>query len=155
MTLDEAINLYEKRTEELYKAIPCDGCPFDKCKEEYRQLAEWLKELKELRDQTRWIPCSERLPEEHMHVLCQFTFGGMGECYLAHGRFHIVVGYGMTCNEVMVMAWMPLPKPYKAESEADFPQSEDIEPTVKGFAETMDIIENIGKTERSDAEWKS
>lgn len=50
MTLDEAINLYERQTEELYKAIPCDGCPFDKCKQEHRQLAEWLKELKEYRD---------------------------------------------------------------------------------------------------------
>lgn len=44
--LDEAINFYERQTEELYKAIPCDGCAFDKCKEERRQLAEWLRKLK-------------------------------------------------------------------------------------------------------------
>ena len=66
-------------------------------------------------EQTRWIPCSERLPEEYIHVLCQFTLGGMGECYLAHGLFHIVGGLVMTCNEVI--AWMPLPEPYQAESE--------------------------------------
>ena len=36
-----------------------------KCAEEHRQLAEWLKELKRLREQTRWISCSEkRFPEE-------------------------------------------------------------------------------------------
>lgn len=49
MTLEETINRYERQTEELYKAIPCDGCAFDKCKEEHRQLAEWLKELKAYR----------------------------------------------------------------------------------------------------------
>lgn len=30
----------------------------------------------------------------------------------------------------------------KAESE-DFPQAKDIEPTVKGFVDTMDILDNI------------
>ena len=68
-------------------------------------------------EQTRWIPVSERLPEDYIHVLCQFTLGGMGECYLAHGVFHVVGGLVMTCNEVI--AWMPLPQPYKTESESD------------------------------------
>ena len=49
MTLDEEINLCERRIEELYKAIPCDGCAFQKCKEENEQLAEWLRELKAYR----------------------------------------------------------------------------------------------------------
>lgn len=31
-----------------------------KCAKEHLQLAEWLKELKQLREQTRWIPCSEK-----------------------------------------------------------------------------------------------
>lgn len=61
----------------------------------------------------RWIPVSERLPEDYIHVLCQFTLGGMGECYLAHGVFHVVGGLVMTCNEVI--AWMPLPEPYKED----------------------------------------
>ena len=65
-------------------------------------------------EQTKWIPTSEKLPEDYIHVLCQFTLGGMGECYLAHGVFHVVGGVVMTCNEVI--AWMPLPKPYE-ESE--------------------------------------
>jgi hypothetical protein len=49
LTLDEAINRYERQTEELYNAIPCDGCAFNMCKKEHRQLAEWLRELKESR----------------------------------------------------------------------------------------------------------
>lgn len=31
------------------------------------------------------------------------------------------------------------------ESEADFPQTKDIEPTVKGFVDTMDILDRICK----------
>ena len=49
MTLDEYINLCGRRIEELYKAIPCEGCAFQKCKEENEQLLELLKELKEYR----------------------------------------------------------------------------------------------------------
>ena len=33
------------------------------------------------------------------------------------------------------------------ESEEDFPQAKDIEPTVKGFADTMDIIDRICEKE--------
>ena len=75
MTLDEAI----KHAEEI-----AEKCEFDtdwgignhfidrsgvadiiKCAEEHRQLAEWLKELKQLREQTKWIPVSEEsLPDE-------------------------------------------------------------------------------------------
>ena len=55
MTLDEAITFYERQTEALYTAIPCDGCPFDKCKEEHHQLAKWLKELKALRDFANFV----------------------------------------------------------------------------------------------------
>lgn len=62
MTLDEAIKHWEEKTEALYKAIPCDGCAFNECVKEHRQLAEWLKELKQLRKQTRWIPVGEEMP---------------------------------------------------------------------------------------------
>ena len=66
-------------------------------------------------EQTKWIPTSEKLPEDYIHVLCQFTLGGMGECYLAHGLFHIVGGVRLSHDEII--AWMSLPQPYKAESE--------------------------------------
>lgn len=80
MTLDEAIKHTEevvKEQEELankFKSLKDFGNTkssitygYEKSKkraDEYSQLAEWLKELKQLRGQTRWIPMSEGLPEE-------------------------------------------------------------------------------------------
>ena len=66
-------------------------------------------------EQTKWIPTSEKLPEDYIHVLCQFTLGGMGECYLAHGLFNIVGGVRLSHDEII--AWMPLPEAYEEESE--------------------------------------
>lgn len=66
-------------------------------------------------EQTRWIPCSERLPDINIHVLAQFVMGGMAECYYAHNWWHIVGGFRISGDEVI--AWMPLPQPYMTESE--------------------------------------
>ena len=41
---------------------------------ECRQLANWLKELKQLREQTKWIPVSERLPEKDDQYICTVKF---------------------------------------------------------------------------------
>ena len=48
MTLEEAIKHAEEKAEEFDKDIECDECT--KCADEHRQLAEWLRELKEYRD---------------------------------------------------------------------------------------------------------
>lgn len=36
---------------------------YHSCAEYHRQIAEWLKELNQLKEQTRWIPVSVRLPQ--------------------------------------------------------------------------------------------
>lgn len=61
-----------------------------------------------------WIPVSERLPETDDKVMCCTE--------TKKGNKNIVIGYymdgawrcGMNSN---VIAWMPLPEPYKGESE--------------------------------------
>lgn len=58
MRLIDAINHAREVSESQY------AC--EECKQEHKQLAEWLEELEELREKDRWIPCSERLPE---HIL--------------------------------------------------------------------------------------
>lgn len=47
--LEQAIAYHERKVNALKSAMPCDGCPIDECSEEHRQLAEWLRELRELR----------------------------------------------------------------------------------------------------------
>jgi hypothetical protein len=89
----------------------CDGCSLNYEQGNMGEQKETLETAIKVLEQTSWIPVSERLPEEYIHVLCQFTLGGMGECYLAHGVFHVVGGLVMTCNEVI--AWMPLPEPFQ------------------------------------------
>ncbi len=45
------------------------ACQEGECAERHRQFAEWLKELKQLREQTRWIPISERPPKNKQQCL--------------------------------------------------------------------------------------
>jgi hypothetical protein len=76
----------------------------------------------------QWIPCSERLPEEGERVLCTHL-GGLNpnrqviEHIYQNGKF--VLGWDMDMNPSSstfgqrymgkVIAWMPLPEPWKGE----------------------------------------
>ena len=142
MTLDEAIKHAEDVAEEqeklanTYESFKDCGNPKSSitsghkkclnCAEEHRQLAEWLKELKQLREQTRWIPVSERLPEDGRpvliyawnvhHVIARYdsfrTENGYKKCWVTADAWN-----GNTEIKRDVIAWMPLPKPYELESE--------------------------------------
>jgi hypothetical protein len=78
-------------------------------------LEEYINSLPPVKPQEpRWIPVSERLPEKEKEVLVSG--------YDTYGKKIIIARYqgeqyGFTCG--LVSAWMPLPKPYKAESEVN------------------------------------
>ena len=151
MTLDEAIKHAKEVAEEQEKAAKewhenqvrkCELISFaamdytheNECKEcasEHRQLAEWLKELKQLREQTKWILCSEKMPEEKEWIGTK-QFGttisdkvfvtlenSKGERYTQYLSFQN--GKLSTTDQSKVdtffkggtpIAWMPKPKPY-------------------------------------------
>lgn len=144
MTLDEAIKHIEKIAEENQRIadtgilfdnvtidmLYCDDTEvieehlanYQKCAERHRQFAEWLKELKQLREQTRWIPVKwipngrwgyPKLEDEYKHFL---TVDDKGE--------QTVQEFLLSLDEEPqpyftgmrnIVAWMPLPESYKTE----------------------------------------
>jgi len=134
MTLDEAIKHAEEvacKKESEAECIRSWGQENDtkkwaisceKYAKEHRQLAEWLKELKQLRKQTRWIPCSERLPEEDGQYLITVKYKPEADyenIYAEHGEW-IDGRWDMFCfghcGEVEgIVAWMPLPAPFEPQ----------------------------------------
>jgi len=123
MTLDEAIKRYADNAEYERTHGNLQGCL------DFSQLAEWLKELKQLREQIRWIPVSERLPKERDWYLAVFKESDTG--FQLIPRVADYIGRGENKWQLMdedslsseyrdlleCIAWMPLPEPYKAESE--------------------------------------
>lgn len=113
MTLDEAIIYAKEMSENQYIC--------EECQKEHRQLADWLEELKSLREKSKWIPCSERLPEDESYILVSFENSTMpdiaryeeddeGGTFYPRDDEKSYLRYGL-----FVIAWMPLPKPYREE----------------------------------------
>mgnify|MGYP004481589259 CR=1 FL=1 len=62
----------------------------------------------------QWIPCSERLPEDNTDVIICFHNGEITEMrYLGNEIFQGI--YEHTTKAIV--AWMPLPKPYRQNNE--------------------------------------
>ena len=112
MTLDEAItHAREVAKENREMAVP--GC--DERAAEHEQLAAWLTELKERREADRWIPVSERLPENDEYVLVYDN----SDMFVAW--FSKKLGWcsfdGDFDEHTPIIAWKPLPKPYESEDK--------------------------------------
>ena len=130
MTLDEAIKQIEEIVEENQKLVDthhvsdeltideiyCDDTEIieerltvhQKRADDFRQLAEWLRELKQLREHTSWIPVSERMPNFNDIVLASADTD--------YEELRVI----LTVYEAeeywfngKIKAWMPSPKPYK------------------------------------------
>ena len=78
--------------------------------------SEEYQRIEALPSASQWIPCSERLPETEDKVLCcTATKKGVKSivigCYMATMKYWAC---GMNSN---VIAWKPLPEPYKGEAD--------------------------------------
>ena len=109
----------EKRTEELYDET------MGKVANECKTCKERLQNLRPSAEAVQgWIPCSDRLPKaEDMYqppeqrYLCQLETHGMRKfCVLSRLKGAVSPfwdWYGIAVYDSEVIAWMPLPKPYK------------------------------------------
>lgn len=125
MTLSEAIIHCEEVAD---RCAVTDGDL--KCEMQHRQLAEWLRELQQRRAQSEWnpcnigwIPCNDKMPEIGRDVLISkkpFNILGFEQRVVIgkrqydprSGKPEWWSGYGVLEDKV-VIAWMPLPEPYK------------------------------------------
>jgi len=63
-------------------------------------------------EKQRWIPCSEKLPEEGEVVLTQAKFkDDMKMAVSSRIDYNYWTGWGT--RDINIIAWMPLPKPYQ------------------------------------------
>ena len=136
MELDKAIERFENNAEFERQNGNLQGCL------DFRQIAELLKELQQLREQTRWIPVSERLPkdlepvnitwlnhnpESYYEDIKDKPFTATGVYF--NGQWYwwstfcvdTLAEYSLNYNDIIdddveIIAWQPLPQSHKAES---------------------------------------
>ena len=97
----------------IHESIPCDVVPL--------LIDNAISELPSAQPEQRWIPCSERLPKDKTYVLTTIKIPNR----IAHvrsgwyegGFIHNDNGDVWKATDMEVIAWMPLPDPYKTESE--------------------------------------
>ena len=83
-------------------------------------LCKCVEGLQLVQPKQRWIPVSEKLPEDGQMVLISveriIQKGIKIATFRDYGDYHDFRGQNnMIYHEVDVVAWMPLPKPYKPE----------------------------------------
>ena len=87
------------------------------CLGDVKNVAEQLAEEygKETNVPSKWIPCSERLPEESLNSVLGWDEYRERCCFVQYlgGRWVL----GNDVESVKITAWMPVPDPYKPTKE--------------------------------------
>ena len=91
-----------------------------------KQLAKIINAVANLpsaQPEQRWIPCSERLPENKTYVLTTIRVPGRQphsrSGWYEDGLFINDNGDTWKASDLEVKAWMPLPEPYQVERRED------------------------------------
>ena len=89
---------------------------FHNLSDEFYGAMQVLDELPSVQPEQRWIPCSERLPEEGEVVLTQAKFKDDVKMAVSS---RIDYNYWTTwgTRDINIIAWMPLPEPARLEND--------------------------------------
>ena len=100
-----------------------DNINMDIYTNEVREIIDDLPSVIPARKKEEWISCSEKMPKQNEYIgnVCKYYLvqDEYGDMYVAH-----YTEKGWRPIESLfflddVIAWMPLPEPYKAESEGE------------------------------------
>jgi len=80
---------------------------------EYAVKSEYIESLPSVQLKSSWIPVSEKLPDMGKYVLCSVNKIYESDLEVIITQFHNEGWW----TDGRIKAWMPLPKPYKTESE--------------------------------------
>ena len=104
---------------EVLKDINVRECPWFEVQDKHGNKAKYYRE-------PHWISCSERLPEDNDYRECMECLDGAVWYFTENGAMGLGYYYKSTKEwatiddlktDGKVIAWMPLPAPYKSESE--------------------------------------
>ena len=113
--LDKAIEIVKQEAEEhkeCYKDCgDCEAYNKEKhhCPKFCKVIKETVKEIEE--NHNDWIPCSERLPKYGEVVMCYCTNSGITISCITHKG--VKPSKSVRFGQHSVIAWQPLPEPYK------------------------------------------
>ena len=68
--------------------------------------------IEKIKQEPRWIPVTERLPIDSGRYLVNYSSG-----YVAMAYFYRLIPMWNSTTIERIVAWMPIPEPYKEESE--------------------------------------
>ena len=105
----------------------CETWAYGKGEKPSGKVYEEHKLILELLEQTRWIPVSERLPKNSgVYIVSRWFSDGLESAILTDACYFDGtstwhndnrINHGREYVDKKIVAWMPLPEPYKTESE--------------------------------------
>ena len=131
MRVGDFLHLLDMMQEECFEHKRCEGCRYiDFCHvnmpsidslgikitlEGYAEANGLLEHMHYAtsENEMKWIPVSEMLPNRHHRVLCYFKYEPESPDIISENTY-ICSGMWMSESD-KVVAWMPLPEPYKGE----------------------------------------
>ena len=98
-------------------------------------------------DATKWIPCSERLPEKAGNYLVSMKSETVSYMFFDCLYFYSVISNYAYKPVTDILAWMPLPEPYKEQNNGEDDELVN-NFTELGYCHNGDIIRYYGDTYR-------